>query len=438
VDEETSEFRDSYAIMPFALKKYKKFEVDLRVFECNKREAHKKTIIKRVKTDCIYLHELCIEFRDRFGDNITIGSTSMKELKKLHKFDCLDAGQDERIRKPYYFGGRVQCFERGIIKPTQGNQIIAYDMNQCYPFSMRNFKHPVSEPSTITGNEITKNTFFITCYGRNYNAFPMRLKDGLRFNIEHGQFSVSIHEYKAAVETGLFECEDIIETVDFERSSTFDLFVDKFHKLRCEAQLNDDKVGALFYKYVCNSCYGKFAQSPDNYFNYLITDHETNLNPDNDPDGYIPCNIVGFAGYILWKQHSMNTSRYNVATGASITGAARSLLIYALANAQRPLYCDTDSIICEGLKDVEIDNTKLGAWKIENTGDSFAIAGRKMYALFSKGECIKMASKGVHLTAQEILRVARGNTVTWKKDAPTFNFKTHTASYIKRHVRMTA
>jgi hypothetical protein len=437
-DEQTSEFRDSYAILPFALKKYKKFEVDFRVFERAERESHKRTIIHRVKTDCIYLHELCTEFYARFGDNITIGSTSMKQLKKLHKFDCLDAGQDDRIRKPYYFGGRVQCFEKGIIKPTPGEKIIAYDLNQCYPYSMRNFKHPISEPSTSVSNEITKNTYFVTVYGQNYNAFPVRMKDGLHFDVEHGQFTVSIHEYNAAVETGLFECEDIIETVDFEKAATFDTFVDKFHGLRKEAQLSGDKVGALFYKYVCNSAYGKFAQSPDNYFNYLISDQSTNLNPTNDPDGYIPCTIVGLQGYILWKQHSMNTSRYNVATGASITGAARSMLIHALAKAKRPLYCDTDSIVCEGLKDVEIDKTKLGAWKIENTGDSFAIAGRKMYALFSKGECVKMASKGVHLTAQEIVRVAKGNIVTWKKDAPTFNFKTHTASYISRHVKMTA
>jgi hypothetical protein len=169
----------------------------------------------------------------------------------------------------------------------------------------------------------------------------------------------------------------------------------------------------------------------------MLTDDHTNLNPMHDPDGFYPCTIVGFAGYILWKQQNHSVKRYNVATGASITGAARSLLIRALAKATRPLYCDTDSIVCERLDGVPIDPTKIGHWKIEKTGSRMAIAGRKLYALFDGKECVKMASKGVHLSPTEIEAVARGKVITWKKDAPTFNFKTHTSSYIKRDVRMT-
>ena len=329
----------------------------------------------------------------------------------------------------------MQCFESGIVKPNIGEKIICYDMNQCYPHSMKNFLHPISEP--ISGNEVTSNTYFVKCHGRNHNAFPKRAEDGLHFNVEHDTFTVSIHEFNAATETGLFECEDILSTIDFEQAICFDKFVDKFHGLRRESQLNGDAIGALFYKFVGNSAYGKFAQSPDNYFNYIITDEHTNMNPTNDPDGYEPLSIVG-NGYMLWKQKSNSTVRYNVATGASITGAARSQLIRAIAKAQRPIYCDTDSIVCESLKGVEIDDTKIGAWKIEKIGDKIAIAGRKMYAIFDGKECVKMASKGVHLTSQEILNVANGGKEVWLNDAPTFDFKTHTVRYISRNVRLTA
>jgi hypothetical protein len=431
------ELRDSFAIMPFALKKYKKELIDYRTFEVETRQSHKKEILAYLKKDCIYLHELCIAFRDRFGDNLTVASTAMKQLKKLYSFENLSQLEDEMIRKPFYFGGRVQCFEKGIITPGKGKKIIAYDLNQCYPYAMRNFNHPISCVANRIGNDITDQTYFLTVYGRNHNAFPRREKTGLRFDMERGEFNVTIHEYKAALDTGLFECEDVIKTYDFEQAGNFSLFVDKFHTLRREAQLKGDAVGALFYKYVGNSCYGKFAQSPDDYYNYMLTDDKTNLNPTHSMDGFFPCTIVGFAGYILWKQESHSVKRYNVATGASITGAARSLLIRALAKAQRPLYCDTDSIVCEGLKGVPIDPTKIGHWKIEETGTRMAIAGRKLYALFKGKECVKLASKGVHLTPDEILQVSRGKSVTWKKDAPTFNFKTHTASYISRTVKMT-
>lgn len=431
------ELRDSFALMPFALKQYKKERIDYRCFERGTRTKHKREILRYLKQDCVYLHELCTEFADRFGDNLTIASTAMKQFKKLYSFAELDELEDNTFRSTFYFGGRVQCFEKGMIRPTRGAKIKVYDINQAYPYAMRNFTHPISKPDTTTTREIRDNTFFLSVYGRNHNAFPLRRKDGLHFDVERGIFNVTIHEYNAATETGLFECEDVIECHNFSESSYFDLFVDKFHTLRRNAQLAGDNIGSLLYKYVGNSCYGKFAQNPDDYYTYTITDDRTNLNPSGDPLGYFPCTIVEFANYILWKRPTSSIKRYNVATGASITGATRSLLIRALATAKRPLYCDTDSIICEELNGVPLDATKIGHWKLEKTGNKFALGGRKMYALFDGKECVKMASKGVHLTSDEIVSVASGREVTWKKDAPTFNFKTHTSAFLQRRVKMT-
>lgn len=438
-DDIPHEFRDSYAIMPFALKKYKKDTIDYRTFTKQERVKNKASILKYLEGDCRYLHELCTSFRDRFGDQLTIGSTAIKELKKLHKFDCLDEREDKSIRDCYFYGGRVQCFERGMIKPTKGNRIVYYDLNQCYPHVMRNMLHPISKPNKLIGNEITRNTYFVTVHGRNHNAFPVRTDNGLVFNKKRGIFSVSIHEYNAAIETGLFECDDVIECIDFDEATSFDKFVDKYHKLRKNAQESGDDIGSLFYKYVGNSAYGKFAQNPENYYNFKLTDVYTN--PNSEPDArdwnWQLCTLVEFAGYMVWRQKTDNNYRYNVATGASITGGARSLLIRALAKAERPLYCDTDSIVCERLTDVPIDATMLGHWKIEATGNLMAIAGRKMYALFSGTDCVKDAHKGALLTPQQIVKIAKGATIRWKKEAPTFNFKNHTATYMHRDVKMT-
>lgn len=436
-DEAFHELRDSFAIMPFALKTYQKDEIDYRVMERGVRDKNKRKILKYLKGDCVYLHELCVEFFDTFGDNLTIGSTSMKYIKKLHPFECLDEIQDASIRDAYYYGGRVQCFEKGIVKPSKGEKIVAYDINQAYPYVMSRMQHPIGQPLNVVGNEITDRTAFVTVYGRNNNAFPVRTKTGLRFDVQRGMFSVSIHEYRAAIDTGMFVPEDIISTVEFDKWGCFDKFVEFAHTNRREAQLAGVKSRALLFKFFGNSGYGKFAQNPDNYYNYVITDDKTDLNPERDEDGFHPCSIVAICGVIVWRQHSANSSRYNVATGASITGATRSLLIRALANAQRPLYCDTDCIVCERLSDVPIDDTKLGHWKIEKRCTKMAIAGRKMYALFDGKECVKTASKGVHLTPAEIVAVANGKVVTWRKDAPTFNMKTHTATYLERNVKMT-
>lgn len=436
-DGHTHELRDSYAIMPFALKNYKKDEIDYRTFDKEYRETHKKKILAYLKDDCVYLHELCVSFFDMFGDNLTIGGTSMKQLKKLHKFDELTAEQDAMIRKPYYYGGRVQCFESGVLYPSKGNKFLAYDLNQCYPYSMSRFNHPIGEPIKRTDCKITDKTFFLTVEGRNYGAFPQRTDNGLRFDIDRGVFSVSIHEFNAAIDTAKFEVQSIREVVDFERVGNFNSFVDKYHSLRRAAQLANDKVGALFYKYVCNSAYGKFAQNPESYKDYMITDAYTNLCVQLNDVEWEPCVINDNAQYIVWQKPSQMDTRYNVATGASITGAARSLLIRALAHAKRPLYCDTDSIVCEGLEGVTIDDTQLGAWKVEKMGDRMAIGGRKLYALFDGVDCVKMASKGARLTADQILSIANGGIVEWKKDAPSFDLKAHTTRFIHREIRKT-
>ena len=427
------EFRDSMAIMPFALKKYKKDVIDYRTFTKAERSKNKKPIQAYQKSDCKYLHELCVSFRERFGDNLTIGSTAMKQLKKLHKFDTLERTIDLSLRARYFYGGRVQCFENGIIEPSQGEEIIYYDLNQCYPSVMRNMMHPVSVPDTRVGNEITNRTYFVTVYGTNHNAFPMRTKNGLTFASERGIYSVSIHEYNAAVECGMFECEDIIECVNFERAITFDKFVDKFHKLRKEAQLNSDDMGKEFYKYICNSAFGKFAQNPENYFNYWMTD----CNTDIRNLGYYMDTIDKDNNIVLWKKPAPNSNRYNVATGASITGGARSLLIRAIAKAKRPLYCDTDSLTCESLSGVPIDEVTLGAWKIECKGNMMAIAGRKTYAIFDGKKCVKMASKGAVLTPEQIVSIAQGGEVTWDKPSPIFDMKKQRTKFLSRTIRKT-
>jgi hypothetical protein len=421
------EWRDSYAIYPEALATYKKDEIDITLLEKKTRNKYKSKIISYMRGDCVYLYEIVTKFWSEFGDNLTIGATAMKQIKRLHKFDTLSAEDDSRIRSRYYYGGRVQCFEKGIITPNENERLYCYDINQCYPTSMRNYLHPIGSP--VFTNRISDQTFFLSVIGYSNGCFPVRTDDGgLSFPIGEAIFNVSIHEYNAAIETDQFKTYKILECVDFDKIGCFDEFIDEFHGKRKQAQLNGDKLFASFYKRVCNSGYGKFAQSPYNYKDYLIKPLGVYVS------GYVEDFICGDS--VLWSKESKDVTRYNVATGASITGCSRSFLIRALAQAKRPLYCDTDSIICESLgTNVEYDDYKLGAWKTEKVGDKFALAGRKLYALFNNGECVKMACKGVRLTPEQIELVANGGKVTWKKDAPTFSLKRGTR-FIHRDIEM--
>lgn len=456
------ELRDSYAIMPFALGKFKgavqKKKIEMWKLKKEHREKYKDEIVDYLFYDCIVLYTLCSAFVNRFGPMMTIGSTAMKEIKKLHTFENLDKEQDLDIRTNYYYGGRVQCFKSGIIK---GNYKL-FDLNSAYPYVMKYMKHPIGKPSDA-GKRIGKDTCFISVLGKNKGAFPTRTKSGIDFTVPYGIFHVTRHEWDAAEEYGLFEPERIIRTVDFSEQATFAEFVDLFYSEKVAAKLAKDAINELFAKFLLNSGYGKFGQNPENYKEYCITLATENMSGD----GWICDTILGDTldeEYIVWSKPTKDTSRYNVATGSSITGGTRSVLLRGIAQADTPLYCDTDSIIAKALSVANLGDTELGAWKLEAEFNYAAIARKKLYTLIETNKKkiaarfatlkteeeiedfkanllpngwmkVKQANKGVVVSAQEIIDVCQGKTVVSKRDAPSFKLDgSHT--FISRKVKM--
>jgi DNA polymerase elongation subunit (family B) len=385
------------------------------------------------------LWKLCVEFVDMFGVQLTIGGTAMKELRKTCEFTRLTLEEDkfirwdDRLKRGYFYGGRVECFESGII---EGNFKV-YDVNSMYPYVMSTAMHPAGR-CYHTGSKVTKDTCFITARGYSRGAFPVRPVQGnLNFDHQYGTFHVTRHEWDAAEELGLFDCDAVIDCQEFDAKLCFDEFVTKFYDLRMEAQEAGDEIRKLFYKLVMNSAYGKFAQSSENYSEFRLTDSKTTL----WDKGWDLHTIHGSLNrmedaWMIWSKPSLDETMYNVATGCSITGAARAILMRAIAASSRPIYCDTDSLICEHLPGET--GKALGQWKLEAECTRIAIAGKKLYALFDgSGNVVKQANKGVNITADDIVRVCEGAEVECLRDAPSFKLD-GSHRFIDRIVRMTA
>jgi hypothetical protein len=311
-----------------------------------------------------------------------------------------------------------------------------------YPYVMQTLKHPVSRPILI-GRRITRDTCFLTVTGENNGAFPTRSKNsGITFESRSGTYTITIHEWKTATSLNLFRTKTVNQTVDFDRRISFKKFITSFYNERQQAKVDHDPVTALFCKYILNSSYGKLAFNASNAYEYSIRPLDHILGA-----GWKPAFLYE-GKFCIWKKHAwfaenlekqcsmQDMMRLNVATAASITGGARAVLMEAIAKAKHPVYCDTDSIICESLDGVTISDDELGAWKLEKTGDRIAVAGKKLYAMFAGAECVKQASKGVMLSASEIERVAQGETVVYKQDSPSFSWD-GTCKFITRKVRMT-
>lgn len=431
------EIRDSYAILPIPLEAYAKDKINYDIFESDVREKphNKKAILSYLQTDCEKLYELVNAFCDRFGRKLTIGGTAINQLRERHPFPNTSEAHDKLIR-PFYFGGRVQSFESGIVRAPMR----IYDVNSMYPHVMKHYRHPIGEryitiekPQILPDGRIKNynaggHPYFLQFEGENFGALPFRTGEGLDFNVRSGEFFATSHEIKVALQHKLVLIRKPIRAFMSYKSVTFDKFVDEFSAEKIAAKKSGNKAAEIFAKLILNSSYGKTGQNPENYFDWLLVKTGQDLPPE--PWELYERNHAGS----IWRKPIDRLSYYDVAIAASVTGAARAVLLNALCNTTRPFYCDTDSIICQNLKNVEIDAYKLGAWKLEDTGTAGAFAGKKLYAIYKGTECIKLASKGARIMPEQIKEIAQGATIKYFQDAPAFKL-TGKATFIARRIK---
>lgn len=442
------ELRDSWAIMPFGLARYKKTEIDYSKFEPEVRDNHREEICAYLHDDCCDLMELCAAFVKRFGFMLTVAGTAMKELVKIHPQQNCNEAHDARFR-PYYFGGRVECFESGVI---HGNFKV-YDVNSMYPSVMAGFDHPIG-PRYVVPKKLELDRdgwikgfpncmYFCNVEGENLGALPIRSEDkngGLRFDVARGSFDTTSHELRTAIQLGKFRVSRIRTALVPCHVQRFDTFVNTFTDEKKAAKLAGDKISELFAKYIVNSAYGKFGQNPEAFKDWYICIRGIHQWPDpvkddENPNGWSMEQSA--AHWTVWSKPTPTKRFFDVAIAASVTSAARAVLMRGIAGAKRPIYCDTDSIICEQLRGVTLSEYELGAWKLEAEGDRAAIAGKKLYALYEGKKAVKWASKGTKLAPEQIVGVAQGGEILWKSDAPNFSL-TGITKFVARTSKKTA
>lgn len=427
------ELRDSYKMIPVPLSEYQKDNIDYQLFWYPTREKPKvKAEIRHyLKKDCEYLRELVIDFVARYGMHLTIGSAAIHHLKKLHPQNHESEAFDARFR-PYYMGGRNQAFRRGEIKAP----LKVYDVNSMYPYVMSAYKHPLGGSFAKTKRIPDNRVSFSRITAESNGALPLMDK-GLKFPHGVNDFWACSHEIHAGIDLGILRVMKVHECLYFNSSQSFEAYIDRFSKEKIAAEERGDKGGRLYAKLFMNNAYGKFGQDPRNYTDCMLFDTIDELKEQ----GYKPTLIQG-TSFVGTKQSELNDWSFNnVAVAASITSASRAELMRGIAAATNPVYCDTDSIICESLNMV-LHDTRLGAWKTEAACDSIYIAGKKMYACYDQGQPLlikgreKKACKGVNMSAALIKDVAMGQEIVIPIDAPSLKFG-HDAKFIARNIRAT-
>jgi len=161
-------FCDTSALLPFGLDKLTKtFNVKYKKLEIIKKTDNYDSdlynyyikfpdlVIEYLKHDCIGLFEVLLKFKDEIlksgGDmGLTIASTSLKTYNHSYQsrslFMCKRKYNDDM--RQAYFGGRTEIF-RFYAPEIKDSYYYYYDVNSLYPFVMRNFRFPVSQPNII-------------------------------------------------------------------------------------------------------------------------------------------------------------------------------------------------------------------------------------------------------------------------------------------------
>lgn len=440
--------RDSFHIIPEKLANYQKEAFDYENMRKGKRNKKniRKQIIDYLISDCKYLLEIVKGFLDTFGMRLSIGQAAMAELRKTYKVGTIGENVDANLR-PFFYGGRVECLAgRGRFV----GDFKLYDVNSMYPDAMANFKHPISSNYTKRRKGgINPNTVFIELECTNRGALVGRNEEGATTAlIRRGRFFTTIHEFNMALQLDLISNIKILNYIDNETLSDFSDFVIPLYEKRQETKRllkalkegtpehSETKREDIFTKLLLNNAYGKFAQNPRRFKETFITGPH-----DPPPEGFEnPVPAYECEDYAIWQRPSPRKRFNNVGTAASITGAARSTLMFAIANAENPIYCDTDSLICTNLSNVEIHPQNLGAWDIEAEFSEVIVLGKKLYACRVAGQedKFKLRSKGVSgLQWADYETMLSGDSVDTINFAPTLT-RTGAQIYMTRKVRATA
>ena len=162
---------------------------------------------------------------------------------------------------------------------------------------------------------------------------------------------------------------DILDLCIFKkkRLGLFDIYINKWMKVKEEATINKEKAKRQISKLMMNNLYGKLGSKPEGQERIPYINEKTNT--------------------VAYLSQPTTRRAYNVAIAAFITAYARKFTqTAAQANFDRLMYIDTDSLHLRATEEqgtraegVPIHSTKLLHWSIENKFNYARFIRQKTY-----------------------------------------------------------
>jgi len=394
---QTWTLRDSYAMLPFALKKLttnfdvanKKGDFDHKKINWNNWKQLMPEWKPYLNNDCIGLYQVLDKWEDylikkyntSLKKSITLAQLSMQIFRRqfLKKPIATYQAQEDDIRLSYY-GGRTEIFR------MYGENLNYYDVNSLYPFVMEEKEMPVGTPIK---SFIMKPSDFGVAFAEvecpldlKYPLLPYRsLKGKLTFPTGKWSGWYCTPELKKAEELG-YKIK-IKYGYKFQKAKLFTDYINTLYKVKQNAK--SGTVDYIASKLLMNSLYGKFGQRRERESLTIFPKSTIDLTP------------VDFFGDLpVFIEKSESKAKHILPAIASFVTCYARLELYKLIEKSikkggKVYYCDTDSLIT----DIKLPcSNKLGDIKDELIEEGGIKEGvfllPKMYGIKTgKGELIK-------------------------------------------------
>lgn len=317
--------------------------------------------------------------------------TGSKEFRKL--FPKIDKITDRDIRMSYKGGWTY-------LNPIYADKIVGagqvYDVNSMYPWAMRNCILPYGEPMYFFGTPKPPPLYQLFVVQLTA-AFQLKPNHYPSIQIKHTMF-FSDNEY---IVSSPFPMQLTLTNVDLElffenydvedvkyiggyyfkaQHGMFTDYIDYWYHIKEESDRTGNKGMKQIAKLMLNSLYGKFGMKLDGRSKIPYYDKENDL-----------------VRYKLSELEDREGVYIPVAT--FITSYCRDKIIRS-ANSiyDRFVYADTDSIHLLGtnpVSEIEIDNYRLGAFKLESEFIRARFVRQKTYYEISPDEEMELKCAGM-------------------------------------------
>lgn len=413
IDGGTMELFDSYKLIPMKVEEIpkafglemKKLDLD---YDLQRDINHIPTDeeIEYVKHDVLIVAKAIKQMKERGMVKMTAASNALhnyksrlekKEFERMYPQLTIDVDKD--CRKAYKGGWTYLNPNYKDIKLGIGR---VYDVNSMYPWAMKYCALPWGDPLYYEGEPTEDKVFplFIHCFKCKFKLKPgkypsIQIKNSMRFadteylvdsNNEDVLMYVTSIDYKLVLDN--YDVWDVEHYGGYrfrQKVGMFAEYIDFWYEQKAEHKHSGNMAMYYVAKLMLNSLYGKFGSNPEKRSKYPYLDEETD--------------VVKYE----YGMYEITKTAY-VPVAAFITSYCRDKIIRtAIACGDRFVYADTDSIHIVGDEEpnIDIDDYRLGAFKLESTFQEAKFHRAKCYIESINGELEKKCA-GLPKQAKEL------------------------------------